>query len=119
MATKKRINVTDEVFTKLEVLAAELNVNGKKSNEKVEKLFNDSVLLESYKELKRKNNDLSLEIENLNNNAALIDEEQTKRLEKLKALGIFSGSYNDVIKEMIDIFVEVKKDEIAEAVKGI
>ena len=48
-----------------------------------------------------------------------IDDEQLKRLEKLQAIGIMDSNSTEAIKALIDLFVDVKKDDIQKLVLNI
>jgi len=116
---KKRVNVTGEAFDKLSVIAAKLNVSGNKPNEKVENLFNEGVLFDDYEKIQHLLFEANERLKNIADNNPNIDEEQLKRLSKLQALGILNDDLSTSIKTLIDSFMEVKADEIKEAVLKI
>ena len=116
---KRRINVTDQALNKLVAIAAELNVNGAKQNEKVEKLFNENILFEKMEECafaldKCKNENNELQKEKIH-----IDEDQLKRINKLQAIGILENDFSESLKMLVDSFVEVKADKIKEMAMSI
>jgi len=116
---KKRINVTDEVFNDLSVVAAELNSTGKKPNEKVENLFNSNLLLSSYRELQSLNSQLAQEVAHLKESNIDIDTEQMQRLQKLQTLEILDKDMSSALKKLIDSYVEVNGEAIQKAVLGL
>jgi len=116
--TKKRITVTSETYTKLAEIAMKLDINGSEK-EKVEKLFNDNLLLNDYAAVQQGVTNLQDKLLKIEEESCRIDDEQNKRIKKLQALGVLNENFSLAIKELVDVYMDARSDEIKEAVLKI
>ncbi|WP_152184851.1 hypothetical protein [Sulfurimonas indica] len=116
---KKRINVSDEVFDKLLVMAKDAKSSGNKPNEKVENYFNNGAFFKQTDVIQSRIAQLEEENTQLKAKASLIDDAQLQRLKKLQALNVLGDEFPSALKTLIDSYTETHADSIQEAASKI
>jgi len=114
----KRVTVSDESFNNFIEMASKMGITTGKQNDRASKLL-DGVLLDSYYTIEKELKACKTKVQEVESNATVIDEVQSKRIKKLQTLGFLDEDISKTLEELLDGYIEMKADDIKASVEKI